>query len=183
MKSCVSKWSVTSRTTSRTRAAFGLRVGAEIVIERVEKIMAVQFIAAGVRFPKPFAVGALGPARVHRPSTACRAVAPARSPSSRPTFGSGHSTGGWCGRYSLWVGSVRALGHLLQKAQSLERLLRARFGFRILGGRISEALPAPSTRTSVTVRSSMPYWCTSPGPAGEVSTSDSHSRRATSTLF
>src|SRR5438876_8853717 len=42
--------------------ALGIGVGAKIVVERIKEKMAVQLIAAGVRFPKPFAVGALWPA-------------------------------------------------------------------------------------------------------------------------
>ncbi len=44
--------------------ALRLRICAKIVVKRVEEVMTIKLIAAGVGFPEPFAVGALGPARL-----------------------------------------------------------------------------------------------------------------------
>ena len=40
----------------------GVGVGAKVVVEPVEKVVAVEFVAAGVALPVPLAVRALGPA-------------------------------------------------------------------------------------------------------------------------
>src|SRR6185369_9993013 len=120
--------------------AFALRlvVGAKIVVKRVEEIMAVELVAAGVRFPKPFAIGAAGPAwLVDLPELigfvrAAVLLQPAgigvgpvcRANGSRDiTFGRG---------------GIAALGYFLKKAQGLKSLFGAFLGLGIFGGGIGK---------------------------------------------
>src|SRR5437667_11704402 len=112
--------------------ALGIVVGAKMVVEWIKEKMAVQFIAAGVRFPKPFAVGALWPARfINLPEhVAFILLAVALQTAEvwiRPIDGSNSTRDVSFGRHVL-----TALRHLLQKTQRFERHLRALLCFQIL---------------------------------------------------
>src|ERR1051326_2726180 len=118
--------------------AFSFRVGAKIVIEKVKEKMAVEFIAAGVRFPKPFSVSTFGPAWIENfpqliPSLFLAVAFDAADiwirPIDRP-YRTGDKTRGWR-RFAT-------LRHFLQKAQRLERFSSAVFSLCRLGCGISE---------------------------------------------
>src|SRR6266700_4732496 len=121
-------------------------VGAKIVVERVEEIVAVEFIAAGVGLPKPFSVGAPGPARlidfpefIALPFLAIT-FQPAHirvGPLHRPD-GAGDKAFGrrWCA----------ALRDFLQEPQRFEGLFFALLGLWILGCSIGEAFAGAVSR-------------------------------------
>src|SRR5437667_110573 len=119
--------------------ALVMGVGAEIVVERVEEIVAVEFIAAGVGLPKPFSVGAPGPARLIdfpefiAPLFLAITLQPAHIrvwPLDRPNGARDKAFGRRRGA---------ALRDFLQETQRFEGLFCALPGLRILGCRIGEA--------------------------------------------
>ena len=118
---------------------FRIRVGAKIIIERVEEKMTIEFITAGVRFPIPFAVGAFWPARfIHFPKRiAFTFLAVALDPAAiriGPIAGSNGARD-----VSFRRRMFATLGHLLQKAQRFERFPGALLSYRIFGRCVSEA--------------------------------------------
>lgn len=105
--------------------ALGFSFRHEIVIGRVEEIVPVQFIRAGVALPIPLAIGALGPARFVGFPQAITFLffAVGFNPPDvrvRPIHGADGA------RHETFGRAVRsALGDLLKETQGLEGLLRA----------------------------------------------------------
>ena len=128
-------------------ALFRLGVGYQVVIERIEKIMAVQFVRAGVAFPVIAAVGRLGPARlVDSPITipllpefplalqrvaACVRIPPGGGRQHGPRDESRR-------RFMLGV-----LGCLAQETQRLKRAFGPALGQGSLRRAVGKAFPRP----------------------------------------
>src|SRR6266568_362626 len=126
--------------------ALVIGVGAEIVVERVEEIVAVEFIAAGVGLPKPFSVGAPGPARlIDFPEfIALLFLAITFQPPCirvGPLDGSDGARDKAFGRRRC-----AALRDFLEESQRLEGLFCAPLGLRLLGCSIGEAFAGAVTR-------------------------------------
>src|SRR5207302_8067152 len=105
--------------------ALAIGIGAKIIVERIKEKMAIQLIAAGVRFPIPFTVSAFWPAwfidlpefvAVSLFAVALQAAAVWIGPINRAN-GPGDVS---FGRHVL-----TALRDLLQETQRFERFLRA----------------------------------------------------------
>src|SRR5258706_4980509 len=110
---------------SANSAALRFCIGAILVIKRVEKIVPIQFVAAGIGFPKPFAVSTARPSWLVSFPKGIAGLVPAIRLETADVWVRPIDRPNRSGDKTFRRRRLAALGHLLQKAKRIERFARS----------------------------------------------------------